>query len=543
MAYVQLGKIGTGPASDLSVFADDNRAYSIEASGTNVGSNTLQSLKTIYRKIGCNINDLVVGTTVNQVVKLFTLNDGTYIGIKMLEVELNKDYGSNYPWIADIYRFRFDHYNSNGTVKTSLTPANYQYSTDYRIIRKSDNAILLGTSLLSICIDDENKKAFWKLYFSDSVYGTFALNTTDRSIMDGVSTTTLYNVLQGSGVEYDPDPWSNAGYGDIGGGDGQLDLTSDVIELPPLPTSFVETGFVQIFAPSLSQINELSDYMWKGGFFNELTKLFSNPMDIIISLSMFPFSIPKDGYRYVHAGNIVTLIQMDLPQSQYVTIDCGTIEVKHFYDAYLDYEPYTSCQIYLPYVGVQALSMDDIMGKTLHVLYRVDLMTGTCCAYILCNDILLYTFTGACSAQIPVNGQSYQSMAQSIINIATSTALAKGKHTKSNGAVVPSQKGSAFVGSVASNVMSCKPDVMRTGSISSNVGMLSPQKPYLIFSVPRTCLPKGQNKYMGYPAFMTVKLSGLKGYTEIESIRLNNISCTEEEKIEITELLKEGVVL
>lgn len=348
------------------------------------------------------------------------------------------------------------------------------------------------------------------------------------------------NRFLGIANEYDSDPWSSGGYADVGGGDGELDLSSDIITLPELPLSFTETGFIQIFSPSLYQIRELSSYMWNASFFENLLKMFSNPMDIIIGLSLFPFPIPKGGSRGVHAGNILTTIQMDYPSSQYVQIDCGSIEVKHFYNAYIDYEPYTTCQIYLPYIGVESLNMDDIMDKTIQIIYRVDLLSGSCGAYILCDGVILYNFSGNCSSQIPISGQSFQAMIQSAINLVASTATHATK-TKNASALENGAKSAAS--SLAGNVSSMKPEISRAGNISSNVGMLSPQKPYLIFSVPRTCLPKGQNTYLGYPTFMSIDLSSLKGYTEVERVWLNNMTCTDEEKKEIEERLKGGVIL
>jgi len=473
---------------------------------------------------------------IGTVVKLGTLINGKYFGAHINDV-MPLDIYRNWAIYGTVYIYNADgtRYSEKGVVEIQHRAGSGNAPENW------------GPLYMSLLIDDDAKKANFTILQTVVVYdtGTYFTNTTTRDVVGPyyLTQSELYEIVKGSVKEYDPDPWSNGGYGDIGGGDGALDLTSDIIALPDLPTSFVDTGFIQIFAPSLTQIKELADYMWKGSFFDNVIKLFSDPMSIIIGLSMYPFIISTSGQRIVHAGNVVTTVNMSVPDSQYVTIDCGTIDVKHFYDAYIDYEPYTNCQIYLPYVGIQSLSMDDIMGKAIQVVYRVDLMTGVCGAYILCDGVILYTFSGDCSSQIPISGQSFQSIVQSAINIATTTATAKGSGKTSKGEPIPSQKPTALASSLAGNVMSMKPDVSRSGNVSSNVGMLGPQKPYLIFSVPRTCLPKGQNKYLGYPAFMTVKLSNLEGYTEVENLWLNNMTCTEVEKKEIEELLKGGAIL
>lgn len=540
MALTKYAKIGKNnfSLSGLANDADYFRGFTDYSTHKSV-----RDPRTLFIFTGENYSDLFSNSTVGERVDLIRFKGGEKLqfALTLNIVEAFGTTGLYHRWNGS--QFFYIDANGKETPLVTLGTLENGWGSTPEVSNK-------GQIYFSVAVDDENKQAYFILIFSSIQYGvgTGLDRQPGTSIIELTGSSAalksmLYNVATNNGAEYDPDPWSNGGYGDIGGGDGELDLSSDVIGLPELPPSFVDTGFVQIFSPALSEVRELSDYMWNGNFFEQFLKLFSDPMQIIIGLSMYPFPIPTVGKKLVHAGNIVTTVYMSYPTSQYVTIDCGTIDVKHFYDAYLDYEPYTSCQIFLPYIGVHSLSMDDIMGKTVQVVYRVDLMTGVCGAYILCDGILLYTFTGECSAQIPVSGTSYQSIIQSAINITTATAIAPGKQKKSDGSTAPSQKPQALASSLASNVMSIKPDVARTGSVGGNVGMLGAQKPYLIFSVPRTCLPKGQNKYLGYPTFMTVKLSEVEGYTEIENVRLNNMTCTEEEKIEILQILKEGVIL
>lgn len=46
----------------------------------------------------------------------------------------------------------------------------------------------------------------------------------------------------------------------------------------------------------------------------------------------------------------------------------------------------------------------------------------------------------------------------------------------------------------------------------------------------------------GYPSYITAKLGDLEGYTEIDSIHLENIGATESELSEIESILKGGVI-
>ena len=106
------------------------------------------------------------------------------------------------------------------------------------------------------------------------------------------------------------------------------------------------------------------------------------------------------------------------------------------------------------------------------------------------------------------------------------------------GASAPMAAG--MIASTAVNGM--KPNVEKSGSMSGTGGMLGIQTPFLILTRPRQALPARQNKFTGYPSFITESLGDLSGYTEIEEIHLENISATESELSEIENLLKSGVI-
>ena len=99
------------------------------------------------------------------------------------------------------------------------------------------------------------------------------------------------------------------------------------------------------------------------------------------------------------------------------------------------------------------------------------------------------------------------------------------------------------IGQIASTaVNTMKPSIEKSGSMGGTGGMLGVQKPYLIISRPRQALPSNQNTFSGYPSFITEKLGDLSGYTEIDSIHLENVPATEPELSEIESLLKGGVI-
>lgn len=410
------------------------------------------------------------------------------------------------------------------------------------------------------------------------------------------------------------DPYSPGGTTGPGGGTGTHDPTSsDPILFNVLPeVSAVGTGFLSLWSPTEQQMLDLSEYMWNA---NPLTldfwrRLIADPIQLIYGLNIIPMSLYDAGLiggtESVVVGMINTGIKMDYLTSQWVELDCGTIDIEETWGAYLDYDPYTKLDIYLPYIGYRPLRVDDFMPGTIHVKYKIDLLTGACCAQISSTksnehgdtlDSVVYQFTGNCATQIPVTATQYADAVRSAISLAAAIGTAAllagagapaagvagaaimpgtdpvgllnppgmvpvdselfGTMSQYNfmtaasdtGAVLKSAGGTLKnVGmihagaSAAENVMGIKPSVQRSGAIGGAAGMLGTQTPYLIFTRPRQAVPENQSRYTGYPSFMTTQLSELAGFTQIQAIHLEGIPCTANELAEIEALLKSGVI-
>lgn len=333
------------------------------------------------------------------------------------------------------------------------------------------------------------------------------------------------------------DPYDNGGTSSSGGGTGTFSDSGDNIDVPALPTlSAVDTGFITLFNPSLAELKLLASYMWAGLFdISTFKKIFADPMDCILGLSIVPVAVPSGAAAEVKVGNIGTGINITTASAQYVELDCGTLNVQEFWGAYLDYDPYTKFEIYLPYIGTHPINADDIMGKTIQVVYHVDILSGACNAYLKCGGTVLYTFIGQCASSIPITGNDWTN----VINGVLSIAGAIGTMVATGGATAPMAAGT--IASTAVNGF--KSNVEKSGSMSGTGGMLAIQKPYLICTRPRQAAPAYQNTYLGYPSFITSQISELSGYTEIEEIHLENIPATANEKTELASILKGGVIL
>lgn len=337
----------------------------------------------------------------------------------------------------------------------------------------------------------------------------------------------------------DADPFGPGGTTGPGGGEGDWRIINDPIDFPALPTiSVAEAGFVSIWTPELSELRRLASFMWcadplKVDFWKQMI---SNPIDLILGLQLLPFDIPAEGVGRVTLGLIDSKIDMHFTDTQFHEIDCGELELAEYWGAFLDYGPFTSLDIYLPYIGVRTLNTNDCMPKTIHVKYYVDIVTGTCVAMVKCDNSLFYHFNGSCASQVPVtSGQAQQLFGQAL---GAAMKIAAGAATGGIAGALASTVGVASAAAQSGGTAGAD----RSGTISGTAGFMDTQVPYLIVTRPRQAVPEKQNTLTGYPSFITAQLGELEGYTEVQVTHLHNMSCTAAEVEEITQLLEGGVI-
>lgn len=364
-----------------------------------------------------------------------------------------------------------------------------------------------------------------------------------------VASASIGNSIMGNLLPDDPYEQLDVPLSSTGGGIdspaspiGYTGIVSDSIDFPTLQTfSVSDAGFMSIWCPTLEQLQDLSYFVWNA---DPLTvefwkRIVSSPLEMILGLMILPYSVPQEDLHEdgdVYLGYKKSGIKMNYTTKQFVSVDCGSIDIKEVWGSFLDYSPYTKISIYLPYIGVHTLDADEIMNKTIQLKYYIDLCTGSCVAVIKSGDSCLYTFNGNCAVQIPVTTAQHADALKALLSIAGSS-LQMG----AVGGVAGAAAGAAIGG--LTQLENIKPKISHSGSLSATNGYMAPQTPYLIFSRPKQAQPEKQSTYTGYPSFITSRIGELSGYTEIEIIHLHNMTCTEEELKEIDSLLSEGVII
>ena len=345
----------------------------------------------------------------------------------------------------------------------------------------------------------------------------------------------------------DTNPYGLPGVSGPGGGDGtypDIDLTEPV-PIPDLPeVSANDIGFITMYNPTISQLQQLSAFMWSNVFdLATYKKLFSDPMQSIIGLALVPVAPDISGARSVHFGTIDSEVDMPTIGNQYKQLDCGWVDIEKYVGSFMDYAPYTKISIYLPYIGFRTLSADDIMPGSLHVVYNIDLLTGACAAFIEHSyKGVLYAYNGSCITNIPLTAQNFSGAIQNAVTaIISAGGVVAGMAT--GAAPITAMGAAGLLSSAANTALNSKPDIQRSGNLGGSAGILSVQTPYLIIERPNISVPDNVQHYVGQCSNITAKLDNLSGFTIVDYIHLHNVEGTSEELAEIESLLKTGVIL
>ncbi len=94
--------------------------------------------------------------------------------------------------------------------------------------------------------------------------------------------------------------------------------------------------------------------------------------------------------------------------------------------SFLDYEPYTHYELYIPFCGTVQIDPGDIIDHILSVQMCIDFATGTATAYVMADNLCINTVSGSCAINIPVTGTDGVTLNAQINNGIINTKKAQG---------------------------------------------------------------------------------------------------------------------
>lgn len=383
----------------------------------------------------------------------------------------------------------------------------------------------------------------------------------------------------GPGPKPDPEPPG----GDEHGGD---DIT-----LPSIDGLGGTFGFITQYALRGSQLQELGNKLWSG--FNS-----SNPdiddylqnfvyrvdlntgsvnmsdiMEFFVSLRAYPLPLGNltpvtaagnDFYIGSGAEPLVFTSTLHTADCLLAEIDAGSVSIPFWFGDYRDYQ--TEITLYVPYCGTAELNAADIMGGTLTATYVVDLSTGSCTAYVMCDTYDGHTYPvailpGQLGVDIPITASNAGRVGARLlgdrINVAENLLGVAKNGITGIGAIMSGN----FAGAMRSGVQAFIDPALNEQKMLSGMGergaiaapMLSggrglaafknPATAYIQVRSPFYAVPSNFPDAVGDPAAVSVRIGDCSGFCQFVNVDVSGIATDADDQRAIRAALESGVII
>lgn len=327
-------------------------------------------------------------------------------------------------------------------------------------------------------------------------------------------------------------------------------------------------------------------WLWRNNTVSDLEPVQVSPIENIISCKRIPFAEGgtndqiRLGNLSTHIGETGTALEghvkvSDSDHYQYI----GSVKVPTFNSAdkgsWIDMQ--NNISIYLPYCGIQSIptglvykQVKDIdgtchlEGRMLNVEYYYDLIYGTCAAVLstgpIDNKKVFAVYNGVCGSDIPLT-QSNRAQNQLAMKTAEGSMIGGMISGYITGDIAGNMLAGPLAGLAGATIGMAQAGISSlaqmentkntqsahytvSGGFSSQVASFLPSSVVLYIDHVIYTEPSSYAHDMGYPCYLTKKLSKLKGYTEIAGeCDIKQIPCFEEERRAIKQALMAGFIL
>lgn len=319
------------------------------------------------------------------------------------------------------------------------------------------------------------------------------------------------------------------------------------------------------YAVSLSRLKALGQFIWSDSIFDNIKLINNSPIENIVSIKAFPFSLSGTDTT-IELGNVNTGVNGGkLSNSTWTSpVYSATIPKKNSSEfGFLNYEPYTTVALHLPYIGFVELDTSCVMGNVVKVKYIVDLITGACKAMVMTkiknnSDRVINEYNGQMGIDVPITASNRAQVESSHIAAGIGVAASIAGFAATSGVTAAagmsqgisnmmiannaSAVGRGVVGSIINSALA-QYHYNTTGSGSPNMMSASGanRKIYCIISRPIVDISAKFNHTHGRPCNLTRTIKNCKGFTLCNpNIELGEIPCTVAEKEEIISILSTG---
>ena len=255
---------------------------------------------------------------------------------------------------------------------------------------------------------------------------------------------------------------------------------------PVSPTS--ELAFVNVYNPTQKQLVDAANAL----FINLSTGQITDTSKYIVAVhKVFVPVSTNEALQPIKFGSYNTQVNSKVVNLRTARVSCGKVTVPELHHNALDYSPYTTVRIWLPFLGFFDLSIDELSNKEVELTYTIDLVNGKALAEISNDDGVIYRFVGTAYEREPYHTESLNNVSTVYINGAYNMA---------------------------------------------------DYTPYLLIERPINLTPSN-NDLEGLPTYKEVTIGDMTGYVKCRKVFAKDMIATEAEKNEIEALLCGGVLV
>lgn len=292
------------------------------------------------------------------------------------------------------------------------------------------------------------------------------------------------------------------------------------------PSANVQGGTTYFITPTT--FNAIKQWLWNANFLDNIKLINNNPIENIISIKYFPFSRSGTSNNII-LGNVDTGYTGDMVSNTVYTSNSSPyVTVPTYYNNFLDYAPFTTVKIHLPFVGIKELDTNIVMGRSLECRYIIDCVLGQIEWDIMLNGRVMYSYTGSCGMDIPISSQNRSEVEMGYIASAVTTSV------------------SLVTGNVIGGVMgilngaSQQYKTETSGNYNPSLQMFSNYDIYLIVERPTISIPSNYGHTNGYPFNKGEYIKNVSGFTICENVDVTGTTATDDEKAQIKAILESG---
>lgn len=261
---------------------------------------------------------------------------------------------------------------------------------------------------------------------------------------------------------------------------------------------------------------DLTDFV-KGAF----TGIYENLISNVISLKYMPTSSVNLGGTGDSSPVILGFKTYDELTVQTIgntvapIVDIGSYRFSRAYNSFADYAPYTDIRLYLPFVGVVPLDTNLFMGgggdtpPVLNIKAQYDLQSGLITYFIMRNKTMISSVSGRMAVEVPISLQSgmdtFKTISSNFIGKATSFA---------GNAMAGNPIG--MVADIAHGSATAPPQTVFS-SVGGDGAFYAHPKCMIMIQHPQYNRPKNYSHVVGFPAYVTKKVSDLRGFNTIKN--------------------------